>query len=107
MSGSLFVIPTQPSSQTFQVQLGANFLTMTIMWRNAPDCGYVLDILDGNTGTPIVCGIPLVTGCDLLGQYAYLGLGGSLFVLTSGDPYAMPGYADLGVISFLYWYQPS
>ena len=61
-----------------------------------------MDIGDVN-GNPLVSGIALVTGADLLGQYAYLGIGGQLIVMTDGDPSAIPTFTNLGIESHLYY----
>jgi hypothetical protein len=45
---------------------------------------------------PILQGIPLVTGADLLGPYGYLGLGFSLVVQTSNSANAVPTFDNLG-----------
>jgi hypothetical protein len=47
-------------------------------------------------GRPDPQGVPLVTGVDLLAQYAYLGFIGSLVVQTDHDPDATPTYENLG-----------
>ena len=72
---------------------------------NADQGGWILDIADGNN-TPIVSGIPLVTGADLLAQYAYLGIGGSLYVSNPNDPGASPTFGSLGDTSSLYFVTP-
>lgn len=64
--------------------------------------GWAVDIASSN-GSPIVNGIPLVTGCDLLAQYRHLGFAGELRVQTSSDPDAVPTWANLGNQSHLYW----
>ncbi len=45
---------------------------------NSIDC-WGLDIGDASNN-PIVCGIPLIPGVNLLAQYAYLGISGELIV---------------------------
>ena len=96
-------IPLSPQPQTFSIQLGQITYKLTVAWNDDPamQC-WVLDIADVN-GNAIVSGIPLVTGADLLAQYAYLGIGGSLAVLTDGDDTAIPTYENLGVNSHLYF----
>ncbi len=88
--------------QTCTVVLGGVEYTLTLNYRNIPDGGWVLDIAD-SLSNPIVSGIPLVTGADLLGQYAYLGLGGGLWVQTLSDQDAPPTFDNLGGDGKLYW----
>lgn len=64
--------------------------------------GWTVDIASSN-GSPIVNGVPIVTGCDLLAQYRHLGFAGELRVQTSNDPDAVPTWANLGNQSHLYW----
>jgi hypothetical protein len=63
---------------------------------------WVLDIAD-DIGNPILSGIPLVTGANLLSQYGYLGFGGGLYVMTTSDPDAVPTFENLGDDGLLYW----
>ena len=100
---TLYAIPLQPQAQTFQVTLASIQYQFTLQYCNAPNGGWILSIAD-NQGNPIVSSIPLVTGVDLLGQYQYLGLGGSLYVQTPANLGAVPTYDELGVSSFLYFY---
>ena len=61
--------------------------------------GAINDVNDN----PVVTGIALKTGIDLLGQFAYLNFGGSLYVQTDFDPLADPNYQNLGSTSHLYF----
>jgi hypothetical protein len=109
-----YEIPLSGAPQRFSVTVpfesGNNALTsyvMTFQYRaadpaTAGGCGWTLDIAD-QAGTPILCGMPLVTGADLLGQYAYLNLGGHLAVRSEGIPDAVPTFENLGSGSHLYW----
>jgi hypothetical protein len=55
---------------------------------------WMLDVGDV-IGAPIVCGIPLIAGRDLLGQYAGRGLpSGLLFVFDPSDQNGTPGQDD-------------
>ncbi len=66
---------------------------------------WVLDISD-QSGTPILQGIPLVTGADLLAQYGYYNFGGGLWVSTTNNPDAVPTFDNLGGAAGdaqLYW----
>jgi hypothetical protein len=79
---------------------------MTFQFRNPGYSGqggsWVLDIADG-AGNDLACGIPLVTGKNLLGQYDYLGFVGQLWVASDGNTAAVPTFANLGIDSHVYW----
>lgn len=100
MSVSLFEIPLSAQSQSLQITLANVVYQLTVQWRNA--AGWILDIAS-MTGDPIIQGVPLVTGVDLLAQYRYLGIGGSLVVSTDADLDAVPAYENLGTTSHLYF----
>lgn len=53
------------------------------------------DISDSG-GNPVLSGISVVTGADLLEQYAYLRFGGQLLAQTAHDPDAVPTFDNLG-----------
>lgn len=98
----VYEIPLTPAPQRFSISLAGTFYRLAILWRDNAQGGWVLDIATQD-GTPIIGGIPLVTGCDLLAQYKYLGLGGALVVQTDHDPDAVPTFANLGVQGRLYF----
>lgn len=100
-----FEIPLTPTPQAFAITLAGVTYQMTLQWRAADGGGWALDMADDN-GVPIVRGIPLVTGADLLAQYGYLALGGSMFVQTDHSPDAVPTFENLGVASHLYFETP-
>lgn len=99
---NFFEIPLDPTPQKFSVTLGSVTYQMTVQYRAAGGAGWVLDIADVN-GNSLVNGLPLVTGCNLLEQYDYLGFAGRLWVQGAGDPDNAPTYEDLGVGSHIYW----
>ena len=100
-----YEIPLSPSPQTFSILLAGVSYQLTVHYIDAPMGGWLLDIAD-QSGNDILCGAPLVTGHDLLEQYAYLDLGGQLFVQTDADPDAVPTFNNLGVESHLYFVTP-
>ena len=55
-----------------------------------------MDIASPDNGEPIVSGIPIVTGVDLLEPYDHLKIGGGL-ICWSGSSDAAPTYKNLGV----------
>lgn len=98
-----FEIPLTPTPQRFSITLSGVQYRLSVVWRNADMGGWVLDIADANNN-PIIHGIPLVTGTNLLEQYGYLGLGGVLWCQTTDSPDAVPTFDNLGVDSHLYWW---
>lgn len=90
-------IPLTPRPQTLTVQFPNGALyTLRLIYLFTPDDCWELDISDSDDN-PIVQGIPLVTGADLLGQYAYLGFGCQMRCATDGDPDAVPLFNNLGL----------
>lgn len=101
MAISVFEIPLNPNSQRLKVSLAGVEYRLTLVF-NGPLDAWVLDIAD-TADVPIAQGLVLVTGVDLLGQLAYLGLGGALQALTDSAPDQPPTYADLGSSGHLYF----
>lgn len=99
-----YEIPLSAQQQTFRVQLAGITYRLSVRWNGMQGIWFI-DI-DTDAGAPIVHGIPMITGADLLGQYQHLGLGGGLYVLTDGDPDALPTYDGLGTASKLYFVMP-
>jgi hypothetical protein len=101
---SIYTIPLQVGvPQAFPITLGGVSYQLTFQYRNdsvAP--GWFLDISD-DQGNPIVQGIPLVTGRNLLAQYGYLGFLGGLYVQTIDNPDAAPTFDNLGNDAQLFW----
>lgn len=91
--------------QSLTVTFGVTEYRLTLRYRDADhDQGiWSLDIADIVTNEDIVCGIPLVTGADLLAQYRYLNIAGSLAIYTEGEPDAVPTFSNLGADSNLYF----
>lgn len=95
-------IPLLSTPQVFNITLAGVTYRMTLIWRDGDQGGWVLDIADQDSN-PIVCGIPLITGADLLAQYGYLGIGGQLVVQTDHDVNTVPTFENLGDTSHLYF----
>ena len=100
---SVYEIPLSPVAQTLSVSIAGTTYNLRVVYADAYDGmgGWIVDIADAN-GVSLVCGVPLVTGVDLLAQYAYLGIPGQWFVATDGDLAAVPTYANLGSTAHLY-----
>lgn len=120
---NFFQIPLITSPQSFSIQLagvpynmrlifcGANVGPVDLLGQEADTSttfdennvgGWILDISDQDN-VPILCGVPLVTGIDLLYQYVYLNFGGALVVTTQGDPDVPPTLTSLGTSSVIYF----
>lgn len=80
--------------QLLGVTLNGVRYTLRIYWNDPAQC-WNLDLNDVNNN-PILQGIPLVTGLNLLSQYAYLQIGGSLIVQTTNDASAVPTFVNMG-----------
>jgi len=99
---ALFEIPVANAHCTVSVDLPGGTFGFRLAYADAAEGGWILDISDAN-GNRLVCGIPLVTGADLLKPFAYLGFGGRLFVVDVADPASPPGFNDLGTNARLYF----
>lgn len=102
-----FEIPLSSANQTLAIVLnGIPYILRLIFCQTTdPSACWLLDINDQN-GVPIVCGIPLVTGADLLEQYQYLNFGFILYCFSDFSNSAIPTFADLGTTSHLYFQVP-
>ena len=120
MSSTCYSIPLTPEPQRFSITLAAKEYRLTVRWFVAPEGEgqaatggprsgasgdllpaqqnmersgtWLLDIQQADNAAPIVMGIPLVAGCDLLAPYGYLGFGGQLRV----DARTPPTFENLG-----------
>lgn len=75
------------------------------LWWLVPAQYWVFDIMD-QAGEPLLCGLPLVTGTDLLAQFQYV-LAGNMFVLTDhAIPDEIPDFTHLGLTGHVYFRPP-
>lgn len=96
-----YLIPLTAQPQTLTVTLGGNQYNLRVLWNSAANC-WVLDIYDAS-GNPVVLGIAVVTGVDLLGQFGHLNFGGQLIAQTDFDTLAVPTQTNLGTNGNLYF----
>jgi len=101
---TVYKIPTQPQAQSFEITLGANTYDVTLKWNAFANC-WVMDFSDENDN-PILQGVPLITGADLLEQYGYLDFGGQLISQMDAEPAVPPTYQGLGTDGNLYFVVP-
>lgn len=71
----IYEIPLTPEPQRFSISIGATTYNLRFCWNENDIGGWFMDIADDNEN-PILMGIPLVTGSNLLEQFAYLGIEG-------------------------------
>jgi hypothetical protein len=103
-----FEIPLSGANQTFAIVLNGVSYVLRLIFCQTTDSSacWLLDISDQNSN-PIVCGVPLVTGADLLEQYAYLNFGFILYCFSDGTlSSAIPTFANLGTTSHLFFQVP-
>lgn len=98
----VYEIPLSPQPQKFAVALGGVNYRLTVKWSASAMGGWFLDIATPED-VPVISGIPLVTGANLLAQYDYLGFTGGLAVQTDFDVYATPTFDNLGQRSHLFF----
>lgn len=93
---ALFRIPFANIPQRFAIELTGTTYTLENRWNGMNEGGcWEIDVYDENE-SPIVMGIPLVTGSDLFEQFEYLGLPSPVIVFTDGDETAIPTLDNLG-----------
>ena len=98
---AIFRIPLTSTNQIFDIHLGGIHYSLELRW-NAENMTWVLDISDYDTRSPLVMGIHIVTGCDLLETYKYLGFQGALVAHVEGSDES-PDYFNLGGDGNLYF----
>jgi len=100
----VFEIPTINQNQTLTVSLAGVYYQLILLW-NAVSNTWTLDIAD-NSAAPILSGVPLVAGVDLLQDFGYLNFGGKLFADTDNETATPPTYSNLGTTGHLYFVTP-
>lgn len=99
---NFYKIPLKGGPERFKITLGGTDYWLQLTYKNVEQGGWVLNI-SNSTGSPIVNGIPLVTGVDLLAQYPHLGFAGRLWVQTDYSADAVPTFENLGTSTKLLW----
>lgn len=95
-----YEIPLSAEPQTFNIPIGGTTYGFNVQW-NIANASWVIDISDAS-GNPIVSGIPMVTGVDLLEQFGYLGFQFQLVAQTDNSPDTVPTFDNLGTTGHLY-----
>ena len=98
---AVFEIPLRPATaQTLKVALNDRVYGFSLAYIDEAEGGWTLDIAD-EAGSPLVAGIALLPGQDLLEPYPDLGIGVRLAVVTPGEQECRPNFDGLGVHSKL------
>jgi hypothetical protein len=100
-----YLIPLTPQNQELDVSLAGVTYHLRIKW-NAAQQSWSLDIQDSQQ-EPILNGIPLVTGCDILEQYGYENIGGAMVVQSTTSPDTGPDFNSLGSTVNLFFIIPT
>lgn len=104
----IITIPGSPFSE--RVTIADVTYTLRFAWNTRSAC-WVMEFWDAANTTKVLCGVPLVTGCDLLEQFAYLPLAARtiMLVMTIGpslSPDTVPTFWNLGIDGHLYMITP-
>jgi hypothetical protein len=97
----VYEIPLIPAPQELQTSLNGLGYRLSITWNWIMQC-WMLDIYDANLN-PLLLGYAMVTGSDLLEQFAYLGFTGAFVVQSGPTTLAQPTFTNLGVQSHLFY----
>jgi hypothetical protein len=97
---TVYEIPLSAQPQNLTIAIAGVTYQLNVTW-NVVNASWIVNIADVS-GNPILSGIPVVTGADLLEQYGYLGFGFTLFAQTDNAPDVVPTFEDLGTTGHLY-----
>jgi hypothetical protein len=100
----VYEVPARAGSPSFEVvSLGGIRYQLAFSWCE-PLGVWIIDIAD-RQGSPIVSGMPMVTGSDILAQYRHLNFGGMLISESDFDWRVPPTFTNLGPgrLGHLYW----
>lgn len=87
-------IPLSTVPQGFDIVLSGRRVRIVTRYFAAQDAGWTLDITEPDS-TPIVLGVPIVTGDDLLRGYKHL-IAGSMYYVGNADVLTPPAWGTLG-----------
>lgn len=102
MAVKAFKIPLINVPQRFAIDLAGKSYIVLCRYNTEME-NWLISMQDGDTEVDIFDSLPLVTGVDLLAQYDYLGIPGSLIVYTDGNELAPPTEFNLGQECNLYY----
>lgn len=95
MATQYFTIPFVSLPQEFYIDLNDKTVLIKNKW-NSMIPAWEMSIYDGDTLEPLILCMPIIGGIDLLEQFAFTGLKGSMAVLTDGNSLSDPTLNNLG-----------
>lgn len=98
---TVYEIPTSPKPQTFSITLSGVQYQCALRWNVTAAC-WLFDLRD-SSGALIIGSVPVIPGVNLLEQFDYLELGGTLVAQVDYDAAAVPTFDNLGSTGHLYW----
>jgi hypothetical protein len=101
MSVQAYEVPLIPAPQAFQIALSAIGYQFEVYWCWPAQC-WMANLYDAHS-QPLILGLPLTTGVDILGQFVYVGVPGRMVVQTDHNALVPPTFANLGIQSHLYY----
>lgn len=97
----IYEIPLTAAPQKLTITLAGVTYRLTVLWNEAAQI-WNLDIADAD-GVPILEGLAMVAGVNLLEQFDYLHFGGGLYAQTDGGYLHPPNFTNLGTSGHLYF----
>ena len=102
-----YTIPlTTDPNNSFQCALTLNGTAYTLgffLSYNTIAGYWEMTISNALTDTVLISGIPLLTGCNLLGQFEYMGLGSAYIINSDNNSNDSPDDTNLGTSFVLEW----
>lgn len=99
MALEFYEVPLTPRPQKFTIFLGKTQWSLVLRWNHVAN-HWTLDFLTAKN-EPVLMGMLITTGVDLLVQHRHLGFEGSLIAQSSSDPLRPPSFENMGVTSHL------
>lgn len=103
---AVLTIPTKFENPAYEMQVELERVVYTFRLRfNYRMARWIMDLATRD-GTDLICGIPLLTGVDLIGKYRFDGLPpGDFQVYDTTQNLLTPGFSDLGKTVFLLYFE--
>lgn len=84
------------SAQEMTITLGNKEYTIRFAWCDSPEGGWFMDLYDLQLN-PMIRGIPLTAGENVLQQFDYLEMPGEIRVQVDENPLLEPSFENFGI----------